>query len=167
MDGTINKDKAESSWTVDRVTASEAARRLGVSPQAVAKSAERHGVKKGVDGKYDWTVLHQAVEEGRAADKSNPSGDRYELMVRKLDAESRLLEIKARILEGEAVMRSAVSLAWSRIAGNIRAEVMAIGAKVGPRCEGQPAAVCIQLINDAANDALRHLAEEPEIKEGK
>lgn len=152
-----------SDWTPDRVTQSEAASRLGKTAQAMSRHIRRFAHKPGVDGKYDFAELEKSVKEGESLDHNSGGGSgRVEAYTRKLEAEARLLEIKVKLAEAEAVNRESTKLAWERVASVVKSEVLALGAKVGPLCEGQPAAVCIQKINEAAADTLRHLAAMPE-----
>lgn len=150
-----------SDWTPDRVTIAEAARRLGKTSQAMSRHASRFGHKPGVDGKYDFAALAKTAQEGHDMDLAGGANSRTEAATRKLEAEAQLLEIKVKMANGEAVLRAETELAWQRVASVVKTEMMSIGAKVGPLCEGQPAAVCIQLINEAVADGLRHLAEQP------
>lgn len=149
-------------WTIDRATLAECARRLGTSHQALGKSLRRAQVKPGDDGRYDFAAVQAAYEQGKAMDNANPVGDRLDGITRKVQAEAALLELKLRQTEGELVNRAAVESAWARVSGMVKGELLAMGQKVAPRLEGQTVPRMIAIINEAAGDILRHLSKQPE-----
>ena len=145
-------------WTVDRATLAECARRLGTSHQALGRSLRRAGVKPGDDGKYDFAAVQEAAEQGKAMDNANPTGDRLDGITRKVQAEAALLELKLRQANGELVDRAKVEATFQKLAIVIKGELLSIPARLAPRLEQQPAATVSRILDEALKDSLRHLA---------
>ena len=148
-------------WTIDRATLAECARRLGTSHQALGKSLRRAQVKPGDDDKYDFAAVQEAVEKGKAMDNANPVGDRLDGITRKVQAEAALLELKLRQTEGELVDRAAVESTWARVAGTVKGELISI-EDLSPRLAMQPENKIRAILKQAGNDIARHLAKQPE-----
>jgi phage terminase Nu1 subunit (DNA packaging protein) len=148
-------------WTIDRVTLAECARRLGTSHQALGKSLRRAQVRTGDDGKYDFAAVQTAYEQGKAMDNANPIGDRLDGITRKVQAEAALLELKLRQTEGELVEAAAVESAWARVAGMVKGELLSIG-NLAPRLAMQTENKIRAILTQAGHDMARHLAKQPE-----
>ena len=150
-----------------RLTPTEVAKELGVDPSKVGRTAKRHGVKMGADGKYDAEEITRArlaglemdkskkLVEAEAAEPGTLSQAKLIAQIEKLKIETKMLQLELEEAEGKLVpVDDAVAIVTRREAE------MATRLRVWEESETAKSPSMREIIREAA-DALRDLMREP------
>jgi hypothetical protein len=97
--------------------------------------------------------------EGQEKDKAAPAPSRTDAITRKLEAETRLLEMKIAEREGVLVEAEAMTAAVCKLATAAKNDLLAVARRVAPDCAGASVGQIEIIIGKAIRDALRHLSE--------
>lgn len=152
-------DAQDASWKVDRVTASEMGKRMGCARQTVEAHAKSAAIERGTDGKYDAARLQAVIEANQERDNRLKMPQDGDVRSRKLELECLHLQLELEILQKKYVELALVNPFLSAMANEMKNEMLALGPRVGGRCEGQPAAKISAIITAAQIDILRHMSK--------
>lgn len=125
----------------EEITQAEAAKRLGMTAQALGMWAKRPGapvVMRAGKPRCVWPDFpkwRDAERDRQAREEATPA-DEEEAKRRKLVAEARLAEIELELAEGKLVSKDAVLAEADAQLGPIRSAMLAIPAKWAPKVVG-------------------------------
>lgn len=147
----------------DWVRAEEAARRLGMTAQAMGQWAIRPGAPVRLVGRrreYQWPAFPRWREREltrQARDEARPR-DRNEAEERLAAARAQLAEIELEEKRGSVCTRDQYDAAVGAVYERVRAQALALGPKWGPRCVGlRTIPEAVARLEEAARELLHEL----------
>lgn len=148
----------------EEVTQSEAARRLGMTPQALGRWTDRPGapvvLKKGRPYCIwpDFPKWRDAELARKAAEAAAP-GDFEEARTRKVSAEAELAELELARERGRMVTVDDCADRLARILERVRARLVAVPGKLAPRLVGLGTAMEARgVLEEAVGETLAELS---------
>ena len=121
--------------------------------------AHQWGFKADKDGRYDGAGMIARHRAGDAAIAGQTNPARADAYVRKLQAETALLEIKLAVQRAELSNTAEHNAAMVRAVTAAKNDLLAAGRRCAPECDMVTAAQAEAVIARAIGDALRHLAK--------
>lgn len=148
----------------ERITQSEAARRLGMTPQALGRWAGRPGAPVELVKGKPWCLWPdfpkwRDAEMAAQVRKESAPGDFEEARTRKMAAEAELAEMELAQARGDLVTVADATERTARILERVRARFVAFPGKLAPRLVGVDTAMEARGVLEAAvGEVLSELA---------
>ena len=144
---------------IERLTLGQIAQREAMTSGMVRKRLAAWGLRADKDGRYDFGAFRARRKAGQFMKDAEAAPARADAHTRKLEAETKLLEMKIAEREGVLVEAEAMTAAVCKQITAAKNDLMAIGRRVAPECVGGTAGQIEAAINRAVRDALRHVSE--------
>lgn len=141
------------------LTVGQMAMRHAMSAVAAKKIITKAMMQPDADGNYSLREFRKHLPTRGPGNPSSAGHAGASAQVRKIEAETRLLEMKIAEREGQLVDIHEMTEAVGRMVVAAKNDLLAIGKRIAPECEGLSAGRIADKIDRAVRDALRHVAK--------